>query len=69
MPKTTLELMNHCSGVGKRKRRLVEENTSLYMVDSERERNDRCFEDQKINIQKIKMKCISLLFFGVNKSW
>ncbi|WMV59469.1 hypothetical protein MTR67_052854, partial [Solanum verrucosum] len=28
-----------------------------------RERNDRCFEDQKINIQKIKMKCISLLFF------
>ena len=30
------------------------------------ERNKVCFEDKAISIQKLKLKCLGLFFFGVN---
>lgn len=33
-----------------------------------KERNQRCFEDNHSSIQKLKMSCLMLFYFGVNRS-
>jgi len=65
MPKTTLEVLNSWPGVGSRGKK--EEWWKLIPAciwwSIWKERNARCFEGQKINFQRIKTNCNSLLFF------
>jgi len=65
MPSTTKELLNSWKGIGNRGRNEHWWRTIPACIwwTLWKERNLRSFEGQKSNLQKIRMNCISLLFF------
>ncbi|KAG5615342.1 hypothetical protein H5410_015166 [Solanum commersonii] len=65
MPSTTKELLNSWKGIGNRGRNEHWWRTIPACIwwTLWKERNLRSFEGQKTNLQKIRMNCISLLFF------
>lgn len=65
MPRTTFEVLIHWQEIG---RRGSKEDWWKYIPACIwwtlwRERNERCFEGNASNIQKIKSRCLSLLYF------
>lgn len=66
MPGTTKELLSSWTGIGSRQTEGHWWKTIPICIwwTLWKERNSRYFEGENINLQRIKMNCISLLYFG-----
>uniref|UniRef100_A0A0V0H8V7 Putative ovule protein n=1 Tax=Solanum chacoense TaxID=4108 RepID=A0A0V0H8V7_SOLCH len=63
MPKTTMELLSSWEGIGNRGRKEHRWRTIPTSIWWTLWKERRCFDGHNRNLQKIRMNCISLLYF------